>query len=321
MPGMSNEPPKIGIIGGTGMEQALGVETGEQVWPDTPFGKPSAAITLTQWHGVEMAILKRHGEGHVLPPSQVPFRANIFALKALGVTHLVATGATGSLVERVRPGDLVIVDQVIDKTYKRANTFYEGAAVHVELAEPFCPVMRAWLLSAAKQIGAIYERDTDRAGGWEDPGDERPKADVVIHPEGTYVVMEGPAFSTRAESLMHRGWGGTLIGMTAMPEAKLAREAEIAYALIGLPTDYDCWKTDETYGAHADLLSSILANLKHASDAGYSLLKTALQDVSALREQASPAHEALKLGIWSDKSKIAAEEVAKLKPLWGKYFV
>jgi len=296
----SNPQVKIGIIGGTGMEQALGIEKGEKAHPDTPFGKPSAPLTLTNWHGIDIAILKRHGEGHTIPPSSLPFRANIFAMKLLGVTHIVATGATGSLREDIAPGDLVIVDQVIDKTYKRANTFYERAAVHLELAEPFCPMMRQWLLDAAGRLDGEYNG--------------------TVHRTGTYVVMEGPAFSTRAESHMHRQWGGDLIGMTAMPEAKLAREAEIAYALIGLPTDYDCWRPHETYDTHSDLLSVIMANLSKASTAGYDLIKTALQDIAALKDQPSPAHDALKLAIWSDKSKLDPVEVEKLKPLWGKYF-
>jgi len=196
---MSDIPLRIGIIGGTGLEEALG-DAGDgqkkQLTPDTPFGPAASPITLTQWQGVDIALLQRHGPGHLLNPSAVPYRANIFALKSVGVTHIIASGATGSLRVQIKPGDLVIVDQVIDKTYTRANTFYEGAAVHVEMGEPFCPVMRKWLLEAATKL-----------------------VDVTVHDGGTYVCMEGPAFSTRAESHMHRAWGGDLIGMTCMPEA------------------------------------------------------------------------------------------------------
>lgn len=294
---MASPSIRIGIIGGSGLGQAIGAEQGRTAFADTPFGKPSAPIVLTQWQGVEVAILQRHGVGHVLNPSQVPYRANIFALKRLGVTHILASGATGSLREDIHPGDLVIADQIIDKTSKRAGTFYEGAAVHVEFSDPFCPVMRQWLLGAAKGL-----------------------KDVKVHPKGTYVCMEGPAFSTRAESNMHRAWGGDLIGMTCMPEAKLAREAEMAYALISLPTDYDCWKPHPEGVGAQELLKEIIGNLQMATQRSIALIRAALADVSILGSQACPAHEALKLAIWSDKTQIAAEEVKRLEPLWGKYF-
>lgn len=291
------QPVKIGIIGGSGLGQTLGAEAGETVEVETPFGKPSSPITLADWGGVEVGILQRHGIGHTLNPSAVPYRANIYAMKSLGVTHILASGATGSLREEIAPGDLLIVDQLIDKTTKRANTFYEKAAVHVELAEPFCPVMRKWLLDAAKQLDG-----------------------VKVHQQGTYVVMEGPAFSTKAESHMHRQWGGDLIGMTAMPEARLAREAEIAYAMIAMPTDYDCWRPHDPDTNPGALLEEIIGNLQRATAANIALMKQALQDTSALEAAASPAHSALALGIWSDKTKIDAAEVKRLDVLWGKYF-
>jgi 5'-methylthioadenosine phosphorylase len=236
----------------------------------------------------------------VLNPSAVPYRANIFALKSLGVTHVLASGATGSLREHLHPGELVIADQVIDKTYRRANTFYERAAVHVEFAEPFCPVMRRWLLTAAARL--------------DEP--------VRVHDGGTYVCMEGPSFSTRAESELHRGEGfaGDLIGMTVLPEARLAREAEIAYALIAMPTDYDCWKPRDPGAGGMDLLTEIIGNLKKATAANLALMKAALSDLAPLRAEPSPAHSALALGIWSDKAQIDPAEVKRLAPLWGKYF-
>jgi 5'-methylthioadenosine phosphorylase len=288
---------KIGIIGGSGLGDALGSEAGESRELDTPFGKPSSAVVLTQWHDVDIAIIQRHGDGHTLNPTQVPYRANIYALKELGVTHIIASGATGSLREQIQPGDIVIPDQVIDKTCKRANTFYECATVHVELAEPFCPVMRQWLLEAAKGLG-----------------------DTQVHDKGTYVCMEGPAFSTKAESHMHRTWGGDLIGMTTMPEAKLAREAEMAYALIALPTDYDCWRPHDSDVPQQDLLAEIIGNLQKASACGIELIKAALTDVAYLEATPSPAHDALKLAIWSDKSKIDPAEIKRLDVLWGRYF-
>ncbi|MEX0774881.1 MAG: S-methyl-5'-thioadenosine phosphorylase [Phycisphaeraceae bacterium] len=288
---------RIGIIGGSGLGEALGAEAGSSEWPDTPFGKPSSPIVMTRWEGNEIAILQRHGPGHVHPPSFVPYRANIHALKSLGVTHIVASGATGSLREHIRPGEVVIADQVIDRTFRRPSTFYEKAAVHVELSEPFCPVMRRWLLGAAAGLG-----------------------DVRVHEKGTYVCMEGPAFSTKAESHLHRAWGGDLIGMTAMPEAKLAREAEIAYALIALPTDYDCWRPHAPGVSQHELLKEIIGNLQHAVANSLKLIKAALADITPLQRETSPAHEALKLAIWSNKAAIEADEVERLHVLWGRYF-
>ncbi|MEM7626009.1 MAG: MTAP family purine nucleoside phosphorylase [Planctomycetota bacterium] len=292
-------PLKIGIIGGSGLGDTFGsgaVAAAHE--PDTPFGKPSGPITVVEWAGVEVCLLQRHGPGHVLNPTAVPYRANIYAMKALGVTHLLASGATGSLREHLHPGELVVVDQIVDKTHRRANTFFEHAAVHVEFSAPFCPVMRRWLLNAAGRMGG----------------------DVNVHDGGTYVCMEGPVFSTRAESEWHRQLGGDLIGMTAMPEAKLAREAEIAYALVALPTDYDSWKPHDPSQLQHDLLMEIIGNLKKASAVGLELMKAALSDLSYLREHPSPAHTALALGIWSDKSKIDPREIQRLEVLWGKYF-
>ena len=330
---------KIGLIGGTGLGDALGAEKGHAIEIDTPFGKPSSPIVQANWQGVDICILQRHGPGHVLSPSAVPYRANLFALKSLGVTHIVASGATGSLREDIHPGDLVIVDQIIDKTHKRANTFYEKAAVHVEFAEPFCPVMRSWLLDAARRLstGNLHAKRSATGNRSDSPPSQggagggsgaQPSSTAGsskigrVHDKGCYVCMEGPAFSTRAESHMHRAWGGDLIGMTAMPEAKLAREAEIAYALIGLPTDYDCWRPPCVHdgNAPADLLSEILGNLKRATDAGIALIKAALADVNTLRHNRSPAHNALTLAIWSDKKRIDPAEVKRLSTLWGRHF-
>lgn len=288
---------RIGLIGGSGLGEALGSAAGERVSVATPFGPPASDIIMAQWHGVSIAILQRHGPGHIFNPTQVPYQANIFALKKVGVTHIIASGATGSLREQYRPRDLVIVDQVIDKTSRRPTTFYDGAAVHVEFSEPFCPIMRRWLLEAAGRL-----------------------ENVDVHDGGTYVCMEGPAFSTRAESLMHRNWGGDLIGMTCMPEAKLAREAEIAYALIALPTDYDCWRPHDSSLGPQQLLQEIVGNLDHATNNSVALIKAALQNISPLRDLVSPAHNALALAIWSDKKRIDPQEIERLRPLWGDYF-
>lgn len=287
---------KIGIIGGSGLGEALGAESGRKLELDTPFGRPSGPVIATHWSGTEVFILQRHGPGHIHNPSRVPYRANIFALKSLGCTHVLASGATGSLREEIRPRELVIADQVIDKTHQRANTFYDSGAVHVEFADPFCPVMRRWLIGAASRLRS-----------------------VKVHEKGTYVCMEGPAFSTRAESHMHRAWGGDLIGMTAMPEAKLAREAELAYALLALPTDYDCWRPHTPDQDPQQLLEEIIGNLRAATENSIQLIKAALADTTPL-QQPSPAHEALKLAIWSDKPRIPRNEVERLHALWGRYF-
>lgn len=288
---------RIGIIGGSGLGQALGGERGEQHDIVTPFGKPSCPVVTTTWQGIPIAILQRHGIGHVHSPTHVPYRANIFALKTLGVTHLIASGACGSLREQIKPRDLVIPDQIIDKTHLRAGSFFEHAAVHAEFAEPFCPVMRSWLLRAGRKLNG-----------------------VKIHDGATYVAMEGPSFSTRAESHMHRNWGGDLIGMTAMPEAKLAREAELPYALIALPTDYDCWKPQPPGMDHQELLAEIIGNLKESTHRCITLIKTALEDPHDLQDHPSPAASALKMAIWSDKAKIPRTEIEKLRPIWGRYF-
>ena len=299
---------KIGLIGGTGLGQALAQTDGIRHEVDTPFGQPSDAIIETIWEGLPILYLSRHGAGHTINPSQIPVRANIFALKQLGCTHIIASGAVGSLREEFRPRDLVIPDQVIDKTHRRIGTFFDKAAVHVEFAEPFCPVLRQILLQAGKDLAAS------------EPG-------FSVHDRGCYVCMEGPAFSTRAESLMHRLWGGDLIGMTAMPEAKLAREAEIAYATVALVTDYDCWRNKPAEAAghghdKAELLKEILGHLHVATDNAIRLIKRAAHLLVERAEQLppSPAHRALELAIWSDKSRISPEEVQRLAPLWIKYF-
>jgi 5'-methylthioadenosine phosphorylase len=298
---------KLGVIGGTGLGQLLVADGAKRHDVKTPFGAPSDAIFETQWDGVGVLLLSRHGPGHLIQPSQAPFRANIFALKQLGCTHIIATGACGSLRQEFKPRDLVVPDQIIDRTSRRAGTFFENTAVHVEFAEPFCPVLRRMLLEG----GAI-------------------DASAALHDRGCYVCMEGPAFSTRAESLMHRLWGGDLIGMTAMPEAKLAREAEIPYALIGLVTDYDSWrpKPGEAPGQPAkpadpgELLKEISVNLQAVSVSAIQLIRRAIQrmaaDAGALL--ACPARTALQFAIWSEKSEIPAAEVQRLFPLWGKYF-
>ena len=286
----------VGVIGGTGLGEALGaLGAGEVRDVLTPFGRPSGPITLTELGGVPIALLSRHGEGHLLNPSRVPYRANIFALKSLGVTHILASGACGSLREELAPKHLVIPDQVVDRTIARERTFYEELAVHVEFGSPFCSTLRNLL---AKGSTGLPTR---------------------LHQGGTYVCMEGPQFSTRAESELHRSWGASLIGMTAMPEAKLAREAEICYALVALPTDYDCWRPHPANVDQNKLLEEILGNVKAATQHALELIRRTIPAVVGVADKPCPCQSALALGIWSDRGRIAPDVREKLRPLLGKY--
>ncbi len=275
----------IGVIGGTGLGEALfGNAGGTEHAVETPFGRPSTPIRVVEWHGLKVALLARHGDGHIHNPSQVPYRANIYALKSLGVTHVIASGAVGSLQAEIRPRDLVIVDQIIDRTYRRTPTFFdEGLAVHVEFAEPFCPCLRNLLLSVAGKVG------------------------TTVHPKGTYVCMEGPAFSTVAESEVHRAWTADLIGMTAMPEARLAREAEMSYALVALVTDFDCWKPHEPGKDRKELLAEIIENLKAATANAIAFIRAAIEAYAASPPRPCPVHTALDLAVWTDRAKITPE--------------
>ena len=216
---------RVGIIGGSGVYDPNLLENAEKKKVHTPYGRPSDLVTVGIYKGVPVAIIPRHGTGHVINPTQVNYRANIYALKSLGVTHIIATSAVGSLKEEMKPGEFVFADQFIDRTTKRVQSFYEGNQIcHISVAEPFCPELRSLLIKEAKRLKFPH------------------------HEKGTCVVIEGPRFSTKAESLMFQQWGGDIIGMTMVPEVVLAREAEICYATIAMVTDYDVWK-----GQHVSL--------------------------------------------------------------------
>ena len=276
----------VGLIGGTGLGQALQAEVqGEQIQVDTPFGKPSAAITRGVWEGVEIAFLARHGPRHTHSPTSIPYRANIYALKSLGVTHIIASGATGSLREEICPRDLVIPDQVIDRTFRRSTTYFDepGIVAHVEFSEPFCPHLRKGLLANSAAVS------------------------TTVHDGGTYVCMEGPAFSTVAESRMHRSWGGDLIGMTCMPEAKLAREAEMCYALVSLPTDYDCWRPHDPNVDQRALLAEIIHNVEEATGHCVKLIRAALRSIAGKPLPACHCHTALSLAIWTKREALTPQ--------------
>jgi 5'-methylthioadenosine phosphorylase len=273
----------VGVIGGSGLGDALAEQLTdvERRDEETPFGKPSGPVTIGTLGQRQIAFINRHGPGHTLGPSTVPYVANIFALKQLGVRTVIASGAVGSLRDEIAPGDLVIVDQFIDKTCKRASTFFSDyGAVHCEMAQPTCSRLRQTLLRVADPM------------------------DIEIHPKGTYVCMEGPQFSTRAESLMHRAWGGDLIGMTAMPEAKLAREAQMCYALVALASDYDCWKPHDASKGKQTLLQEIISNLQAATRNCLDLIEALLATDDALTCDDCACRQSLELAVWTDPKQI-----------------
>jgi len=281
---------KIAIVGGSGLYKMKGLTDIEEVDLDTPFGKPSAPITIGRLEGVGIAFLPRHGKGHRISPTEIPVRANIYALKWLGVEWLISVNAVGSFKSEIKPGDLVIPDQIIDRTRNRVNSFFgEGIVVHIPFAEPFCPVLSQIVFEAAKETGAS------------------------VHPKGTYVAMEGPAFSTKAESRLYRSWGTDIIGMTALPEAKLAREAEICYAIIAGVTDYDSWQ-EKSQPITVDVILDIL---RQNTDTIRKIIKLAVARIPEQRDCSCAT--ALKDAIATAPRYMPPEQKEKLNLLIGKY--
>ncbi len=281
---------KVGIIGGSGLYKMEGMAGVEKVKVSTPFGEPSDAIILGSLDGVKVAFLPRHGEGHRISPSELPAKANVYALKSLGVERIISVSAVGSLKEEIEPLDIVIPDQLIDATKGRASTFFtDGIVGHVSLAEPFCPVLSQVSFKASTKVGA------------------------KVHKGGTYLVMEGPQFSTKAESQLYRSWGADVIGMTALPEAKLAREAEICYATLAIVTDYDCWHP--SYGSVTTEM--ILTNLRKGIDTIKRILKLLLPSIPQTRNCACAS--ALKDAIATEAKYIPKEKKKELEFLIGKY--
>ncbi len=234
-------PPVIGIIGGSGIYEIEGLTQQSSKMVDTPFGTPSDELFFGKLDGVEMVFLPRHGRGHVLGPTDLNFRANIYALKKCGVTEIISLSAVGSLAEELAPGTFVIVDQFIDRTFARTKSFFEpGLVAHVSMADPVCTRVGEFLFEAASNCGIEAIRG------------------------GTYLVMEGPQFSTRAESELYRHWNCQVIGMTNMPEAKLAREAEICYATVAMVTDYDCWHPNQENVTVDEVVRVLKENADHA---------------------------------------------------------
>jgi 5'-methylthioadenosine phosphorylase len=281
---------EVGIIGGSGLYRMEGMTEVEKVKVSTPFGEPSDAIILGNVKGVQVAFLPRHGEGHRINPSELPTKANIYALKSLGVERIISVSTVGSLKEEIEPLDIVVPDQLIDATKGRASTFFtDGIVGHVSLAEPFCPVLSQLSFDASTKVGA------------------------KVHKGGTYLVVEGPQFSTKAESKLYRSWGADVIGMTALPEAKLAREAEICYATLAIVTDYDCWHPSY----ESVTTEMILTNLKKGIDTVRRILKLLLSSIPQQRECACAS--ALRYAIATDVKYIPEEKKKELGLLIGKY--
>ena len=280
----------IGVIGGSGLYEMDGMTNVESVDVDTPFGKPSDSIVLGDLDEVSVAFLPRHGRGHRFNPSHIPARANIYALKSLGVERIISVSAVGSLKEEFAPLDLVIPSQLIDRTRLRESTFFEiDVVVHVAMADPFCAPTSQVIHQAAQHF------------------------DITVHPGGTMVVMEGPAFSTRAESFMYRSWGADIIGMTALPEAKLAREAEICYATMAWITDYDCWHQ----ASESVTVEMVIANLQKNVATSKALLRQVIPALGGDRN--CPCESALRDAIITRKEEIPEDLKRKLAPVTGRY--
>lgn len=285
---------KIGIIGGSGLYQMDALQDVEEVRIDTPFGSPADALIVGTLEGMPVAFLARHGRNHHLMPSELPFRANIYAMKQLGVEYIISASAVGSLKEEVKPLDLVVPDQFIDRTKNRISTFFgEGIIAHIGFGDPVCPNLASILADVVSSLDL---------------------PNVSLHRGGTYVCMEGPAFSTKAESHLYRSWGATVIGMTNLPEAKLAREAEIAYATLALVTDYDCWHPEHDSVTVETVIKYLQQNATNAK-------KIIQATVRRLSEElpSSPAHSALKEAILTPLDQAPAPTKQKLALLLEKY--
>jgi 5'-methylthioadenosine phosphorylase len=281
---------RIGVIGGTGLYKIEGITEVKEVRPETPFGKPSDYIVVGKMGGVGVAFLARHGRNHTISPTNVPSRANIYALKALGVEFIISSNSCGSFKEELKPGDLLVPDQIIDRTRQRQSTFFDGVIVaHVQFAEPFCPVLSDIVYKAAKEAGG------------------------TVHKGGTFIAMEGPAFSTRAESRLYKAWGADVIGMTVLPEAKLAREAEICYASIACITDYDSWHETK----EAVSVEKILTTMHNNIDLAKKTIKLAAGRVPPKRS--CECVTALGPAIVTDLAKASAEEKKRLDIIIEKY--
>ena len=287
---MPSREASIAIIGGSGLYELEGLTDVEFIDMDTPFGKPSDSIAVGSLAETEVACLPRHGKGHRFNPTNIPVHANIYALKSLGVQRIISISAVGSLKEEYEPLHLVVPDQLIDRTRRRVNTFFDqDMVVHIAFAEPFCANTSRIVYQSAQELG------------------------VTAHLGGTMVVMEGPAFSTKAESFMYRSWGAGMIGMTALPEAKLAREAEICYATMAWITDYDCWRESE----ESVSVEMIIQNLQKNVASSREVLRTVIPKLDSPRD--CTCASALKDAIITPRERVPEELKRKLEPIVGRY--
>ena len=285
---------KIGIIGGSGLYKMDALQNVQEVKLDTPFGSPSDAFIIGTLEDTTVAFLARHGRDHHLLPSELPFRANIHGMKQLGVEYIISASAVGSLKAEVKPLDIVIPDQFIDRTKNRIATFFgEGIVAHIAFGDPVCPQLAKILADAIDSLNL---------------------PDVNLHRGGTYVCMEGPAFSTIAESNLYRSWDATIIGMTNLTEAKLAREAEIAYATLALVTDYDCWHPEHD----SVTVEMIIDNLRHNAINAQKAIQETVKRIS-INPPESIAHTALKYAILTPLDKVPVATKAKLEIFFQKY--
>ena len=286
-----DETKTVAIIGGSGLYNLEELSGIEEVNLITPFGKPSDTIISGFFGDVRILFLPRHGRGHQFLPSEVPYLANIWALKKLGASWCIGLSAVGSLKEEIKPGDIVFVDQYIDRTHRRRATFFgDGVAGHVSFGKPVSSVLQEVLVNASCDVGAN------------------------LHVGGTYVCMEGPAFSTRAESELHRSWGASVIGMTGMPEAKLAREAEIAYTTVALVTDYDCW-----YDAHGDVsVEEVVRLMRRNTETAKRIIS---RTIPRIPQELDPMVQfASRNAIMTPREYIPSRRLTELEPIIGHYF-
>jgi 5'-methylthioadenosine phosphorylase len=280
----------VGVIGGSGLYEMEGLEDVQSISLNTPFGEPSDSFIIGRLEGVKIAFLPRHGKGHRIQPSSLNFRANIYGMKMLGVQWIIGVSAVGSMKESIHPGDMIIPNQFIDRTVRRPNTFFtDGIVCHISFADPVCPVLSQILVQSGKAAGA------------------------TVHQEGTYLCIEGPQFSTRAESNLYRTWGVDVIGMTNLPEAKLAREAEICYATIAFATDYDCWHQEASDVSIGEILRILAQSTKTAKSA----IRMAIQDLPGKRECICAT--ALQHALITSKKLIPEKMKKDLEPIIGKY--
>ncbi len=284
--------PVIGVIGGSGLYEIEGLTNLQEVTVETPFGAPSDTYMTGSLGDAELVFLPRHGRGHRLLPSEVNYRANIYGMKTLGVERIISVSAVGSMKEEIVPGQIVIPDQFFDRTQgRRASTFFgDGVVGHVQFADPVCADLSAVLVKSARDVGA------------------------TVHAGGTYLCIEGPNFSTRAESRIYRSWGVDIIGMTNLPEARLAREAEMCYGTVALATDYDCW-----HEGHDDVsVEAVIAIIQQNVATAKRIITTVVQNLTSQQKKCH-CDEALKFAIMTDKSFIPSATQEALKPIIGKY--